>query len=377
MVLLFLLLTAYEHIDNPKAPTQGKAVRLVKELSLGGGEVGDEQLFSGGASLAATAKGTVYVLDSGNFRIQIFERTGKFQKSFGQQGPGPGEFSEPVAIALNDEGQVMIFDTGTHKMALFDAEGTYIREQRIGNDIHGLYQPVSLPGGLLAITCYKLDQNLQMGYHQLIMDKNMKEVKRLRTLTVPKLNWDQAENPAFWVDFLAYQLKAVAQGWPLQARAGQRLVAMHTAEYEGSLHRPAKEGSSTFSKKYKPRPLSEAGKQALCEPMWQSMAANPAISDHMGMQVFKKALARVDSLQRMPPVNGLATLGDGFAVLADYQAQKRTGIVDIFDRKGKLIAQASYTGVNGTFTGAGQYLYTVGPDEDDNVVVEGYLVEGL
>lgn len=56
--------------------------------------------FRNPSSIAVTPE-EIYVLDSGNKRIQVFDFNGKFLRKFGSRGNGKGEFIEPSAIAIN------------------------------------------------------------------------------------------------------------------------------------------------------------------------------------------------------------------------------------------------------------------------------------
>ena len=67
--------------------------------------------------------GRLYVVDSGNFRVQIFDRDGKFQKSFGSIGRQVGQFSRPKEIAVDPAGNIYVVDTAFGNFQIFDPEG--------------------------------------------------------------------------------------------------------------------------------------------------------------------------------------------------------------------------------------------------------------
>lgn len=370
--MYLLLILAFGHTTNPL--TVPKKATLTSELVLGGEEADDHQVFSATTSLAPLPDGTLYILDSGNFKIKVFTPDGKMKFAFGQKGPGPGEFSEPVAMTLTQKEEVMVFDTGTHKMALFQKDGTFIRETRFATNIHGVYQPVGVSEGNVALTCYKLGQGMAWSYYQILLNPDMKELAVFHENATPPLEWDKADTPSFWVDMLKGQFQTVARGFSLQAANADRLVVMHTADYRGTILDGQGKEVGSFSKEFKPRPISDEGKEAMFEPIWQSLAANPAISNNLGMGVFRKALDGTEDVLRLPPVSGVAAFGKGFAVLADYNPLTRQGTVDIFDREGTLLAQAPYKGSYEFFTGAGDFLFAAGADEDDFVVVERFRV---
>ncbi len=67
--------------------------------------------------------GKLYVTDTGNFRIQIFDLEGKFLKKFGQVGDSPGQFARPKGVAVDSEGHIYVVDAAFDNFQIFDEEG--------------------------------------------------------------------------------------------------------------------------------------------------------------------------------------------------------------------------------------------------------------
>lgn len=73
---------------------------------------------------AATARdGTIYVADSGNFRIQAFSPMGEFKFQFGGLGTSIGNFSRPRAISLDGDGNIYVGDGGFNNVQIFNPAG--------------------------------------------------------------------------------------------------------------------------------------------------------------------------------------------------------------------------------------------------------------
>ncbi len=53
--------------------------------------------------------GLVYVSDTGNKRVQVFDSEGEFVRAFGGEGAEPGRFNEPVGLAF-DRGTLLVAD---------------------------------------------------------------------------------------------------------------------------------------------------------------------------------------------------------------------------------------------------------------------------
>ncbi len=71
--------------------------------------------------------GNLYVLDTGNHRIQKFDKNLKFVASFGNKGQGPGEFLLPTFIEIDPEGNINIFCSSNGRIDIFTPEGKYIK----------------------------------------------------------------------------------------------------------------------------------------------------------------------------------------------------------------------------------------------------------
>lgn len=67
--------------------------------------------------------GRIYVVDGGNFRVQIFSKEGKFLKSFGSVGKQLGNFARPKEIATDPAGNVYVADTAFGNIQIFSPEG--------------------------------------------------------------------------------------------------------------------------------------------------------------------------------------------------------------------------------------------------------------
>lgn len=72
-------------------------------------------------------EGKIYVADSGNHRIQIYNAQGKWLKSIGgNKGNANGEFNDPQGIAISAEGDIFVADTWNHRIQKFTPDGQWV-----------------------------------------------------------------------------------------------------------------------------------------------------------------------------------------------------------------------------------------------------------
>ena len=73
--------------------------------------------------LAVGKDGKLYVVDTGNFRIQVFDAEGKFLSTFGSIGTQLATFARPKEISVDPEGNLYIIDAVLGHCKIFNAEG--------------------------------------------------------------------------------------------------------------------------------------------------------------------------------------------------------------------------------------------------------------
>ena len=67
-------------------------------------------------------KGEVFVADTGNDRIEVFDRLGTLLRQWGSFGDKVGEFKEPSGIAV-DANRVYVVDQANERLQVFDLNG--------------------------------------------------------------------------------------------------------------------------------------------------------------------------------------------------------------------------------------------------------------
>src|SRR5260370_12148909 len=92
------------------------------------------------------ANGDVYVAESHTNvadpnligRISVFDRNGKFLRTIGKTGTGPGEFRTPHAVEFDSEGRLIVADPHNHRIHILTTHGKYLSEYREVSRASGL-----------------------------------------------------------------------------------------------------------------------------------------------------------------------------------------------------------------------------------------------
>ena len=104
------------------------------------------------SGVAVDKEGNLYVADTLNNRIEIFDADGQFISTFGKNGDGPGYFARPKGVAIDSDGHVWVADGAQDRVQVFTKEGQLL----IAIGGHGL-----MPGqfqGLVNIAIDKQDR---------------------------------------------------------------------------------------------------------------------------------------------------------------------------------------------------------------------------
>jgi len=91
-----------------------------------GGRGLDPGLFNYPTFIWIDAQGRVYVVDSMNFRIQVFDGQGQLEKVFGEAGDATGNLSRPKGIATDSKGHIYVADALFHAVQIFNKEGEFL-----------------------------------------------------------------------------------------------------------------------------------------------------------------------------------------------------------------------------------------------------------
>lgn len=151
LILIALLLYLFWYLGRPEVLAGGSryAVKGVQPIwQVYGPGKGDLPRFKGPMGVAVGKGQRIYVTDSGNNRVCVFDSDGRFEFEFGRFGVAkpaagvdatyePGDLNYPVGIDTDDDGNVYVASFYNDSIEVFDAQGKPLRRFPDPNAITG------------------------------------------------------------------------------------------------------------------------------------------------------------------------------------------------------------------------------------------------
>ena len=129
--MLFMTFCAYALAETPIILTSRDNKIIEKHIRAEllfkiGSEKANEDFYKA-FTFAVGKDGQIYILDSGNSRIQCFSKEGRFLFGFGRRGQGPGELSNDAGnIRILSDRNIYVIDNLQRRINVYDQGGKFL-----------------------------------------------------------------------------------------------------------------------------------------------------------------------------------------------------------------------------------------------------------
>jgi hypothetical protein len=100
-------------------------VRFEREFILDDDRMPEGVFFETPSTVSCDPEGDIYVVDSGAKNIKKFDAQGKFLKTIGREGQGPGEFDSPYYSTFAGN-RLIVWDSGSRRLSSFTPDGDFV-----------------------------------------------------------------------------------------------------------------------------------------------------------------------------------------------------------------------------------------------------------
>jgi len=121
-------------------------IKLMPEIIIDDASMGGKDYFAGPDDIALDAKGAVYVCDMTAHNIKKFDAEGRFLKTIGKQGQGPGDFDMPIEIEIVD-GHLYVRELNNKRFSILNLEGAFIKSVSLPRGYEVWWKTKALPDG--------------------------------------------------------------------------------------------------------------------------------------------------------------------------------------------------------------------------------------
>jgi len=142
-------------VHNEKGGKWGANPEVKLELvrTIGGLDAEVNLSFNNPNDIVQDSVGNLYILDTDNNRIQKLDSEGKFIKTIGRKGQGPGEFQAAHSMDIDNEDNLFVFDMRSRRIEVLSSEGKPLRTTKFrafsGGQIRLLKPGLIVRGGSL------------------------------------------------------------------------------------------------------------------------------------------------------------------------------------------------------------------------------------
>lgn len=140
-------------VRNPDEPYYGELIFNLEEDLIIGREDDENFQFYRAYNLAVDNEDNIYVVDSGNKRIQKFDKNGNYIQTIGRKGQGPGEFESLSEIFIDGSD---IYASDNRKIEIFDIKGEHKDSISLRHPISNF--SVTPDGHIVAFTIIRVDE---------------------------------------------------------------------------------------------------------------------------------------------------------------------------------------------------------------------------
>lgn len=338
-----------EVIVNPKKPNPPKGIpsRLVltEDFSVGWSDNLDEA-FSEITALAVSDAGSLYAVDMKENNVKVFDSLGKYIRTIGSKGQGPGELNMPVNVLITVDGELMVEDIMNRRLAFFDLEGNFLRNQSVADRTQLSQILFDSQGNSIAREMEVAEGKLF--WHVRKYDKDLNtlfDIDKYEFIVRPGMKI----NPFDYVNVVAFDHK-------------DNILYSMNREYKIKFLTPEGKHFRTIEKDFDPEKFTEEDEERM-------MSSMPNVDT--GAVNIKEM---IEFPKHFPPFESFTVDEEGRLIVRSYRKGKGENVfwLDVFDTSGRYISFLA-TKASPRIWKKGK-MYSIEENEDGIRIIKRYSV---
>jgi len=335
-------------------------IRLIPELIIDDKSFPEDVFFESPVDICFDNKNNIYVCDYEANNIKVLDPSGKFTKTIGRQGQGPGEFEWPFHVAICKD-RLVVLELSNRRISVLNPEGEFIKSVQIARHEGRPRKIRALPNGDFVIEKVKTYYGNNEKPQERIIEIYSPEIERKKTLFT-QVVWENK-----------YIFKPVSTNVPQpftprvywDVSPEGKIFIGFSEDYIIGIYDKEKGRLSSFSHEYEPVKITEEDKKTWFAGMTSTTPSG--ITQGAPDYIVKNTKFP----KHKPPYNHITVDGEGNILVFPYQKDyvKDVRNFDAFDPEGKFISNVQIEG-DVTFPSLtrviarGNYFWFIKQDEE-------------
>jgi hypothetical protein len=312
-------------------------VRFEREFILDDDRMPEGVFFETPSTVSCDPEGDIYVVDSGAKNIKKFDAQGKFLKTIGREGQGPGEFDSPYYSTFAGN-RLIVWDSGSRRLSSFTPDGDFVDSVNIAYNEGWVRGLRGLSSGEVVVEMEKSYRREPDKPQECRIDLYSTELKFIRTIYKREL-WRKKyiRTKEYGTTTLYFPYSADVR-WDVLPDG--RIVIGYSSKYELEIFDRSGNNISSISHTYDPVDVTEKDRREYFDSV-EFYRMGERLKDP------PEYITKYTEFPKHKPVyKNLLTDSEGnIWVVLNRKNQDEDGkIFDVFDRTGKFVSRVFLEG---------------------------------
>jgi hypothetical protein len=346
-------------------------IRLIHELTIDDETLPENVFLESPRDLAFDASENIYVCDYRSHNIKVFDSSGKFMKTLGREGQGPGEFQGPYRISVAKD-RIAVWELRNRRISVLNLHGEHLKSIQIliGEGRPDKIRP--LPNGNFVFGMEKMnyqDLDKPQEYTIEIYSPELENKKILYSQEIWQNRYIRAPN----FTNLPQPFAALVY-WGVSP-AGKIIVGFSDS-YTIEVYDSEKGKLSSFSHSYEPVKVTEQDKK-----QWFAGITSRSTTGATKKGASDFLVKNTKFPKHKPPFQHIMVDGDGNLLVFPYKKNDIRNVksFDAFNSQGKFISNVQIEGdvaflYYSWVKTRGNYIWFIEQDEEGLLKIIKYRI---
>ena len=312
-------------------------IRFVQELVLDDESMPEDLFFERPTSVVCDQDENIYVLDSDANNIKKFDSNGRFIKTIGREGQGPGEFNRPYYLTYSKD-RLVVWDLMNRRLCAFTPEGKFIKSSNIPYDEGSVRKLRSLPTGEIVVEKEKSFRREPDKPQICTIELYSRDLEYVRTIYERSL-WRKkyVRTKEFGISTLYFPYSPSVH-WDVSPEG--KIIIGFSEKYELEVYDRDGKKRGIFQHSYEPVKVTEKDKRAYFNSLefYRAGAKLDEIPDYITKETqFPTNMPAFDNVL-------IDSEGNILVVLYSDNEDENEKTIDVFDQNGKFISSVQIDG---------------------------------